>query len=142
MNSYPVRVRGSESEKSEFRTRNSELGTFGDGWLDMIGRLKPGHTIEEARAELTTLARRFEAAYPSSNKNLSVHLSPVQGVYARAREAAGNQSTLLMLSLRSRSARSADLDSRLVVACGNRACGLLPPREASRKGGPDDRAAL
>src|SRR5262249_15575397 len=43
-------------------------------WL--LARLKPGIAIEAARAELTTLARQIEQAYPQINKGQGVTLLP------------------------------------------------------------------
>jgi predicted permease len=37
-------------------------------WLSVIGRLRPGATQEQARAELTTLERRLATEYPDSNR--------------------------------------------------------------------------
>ena len=36
-------------------------------WLEMFGRLKPGVTIEQARAEFSTIAERLKQAYPQTN---------------------------------------------------------------------------
>ena len=38
--------------------------------LDAIGRLKPGVTLEQARADMTKVSRDLEAAYPDANKGL------------------------------------------------------------------------
>ena len=38
--------------------------------LDAIGRLKPGVTVEQARADMTRVSRDLETAYPEINKNL------------------------------------------------------------------------
>jgi hypothetical protein len=48
------------------------------GFLTVFARLAPGATIEQARAELSTMARRFAEQYPDSNKNrgfgvMSIH---------------------------------------------------------------------
>jgi len=46
-------------------------------WLDAVARLKPGVSIEQARAELTTIAGRLEAEYPATNKGWSVKIQPL-----------------------------------------------------------------
>ena len=38
--------------------------------LDAIGRLKPGVTLEQARADMSKVSRDLEAAYPDANKGL------------------------------------------------------------------------
>lgn len=38
-------------------------------WHEMIGRLKPGVTFEQARAELESIGARLASAYPDSNTN-------------------------------------------------------------------------
>jgi putative ABC transport system permease protein len=44
----------------------------------VIGRLRPGVTLEQANAEMVGIARRLEQAYPNSNANKSVVLVPLQ----------------------------------------------------------------
>ena len=41
-----------------------------------LGLLKPGVTIEQARAELEAIAARLSAAYPSSNSGWSTVVQP------------------------------------------------------------------
>ncbi|HUJ43166.1 MAG TPA: ABC transporter permease, partial [Opitutaceae bacterium] len=48
--------------ESSFRTNRS------DTWMQMVARLKPGVSLRQAQAELTTLAARLEQAYPKENK--------------------------------------------------------------------------
>jgi predicted permease len=42
--------------------------------LSVIGRLKPGVTIEQARREMEMIAARLAQGYPESNKNIGVEL--------------------------------------------------------------------
>ena len=44
----------------------------------VIGRLKSGVTIEEARSEMEAIAARLQLAYPESNKNIGVELIPLR----------------------------------------------------------------
>jgi predicted permease len=42
------------------------------GALAMVGRLAPGASLNDARAELATIAARLEAAYPESNRGKTI----------------------------------------------------------------------
>src|SRR5262249_12383321 len=44
-------------------------------FLRVIGRLKPGVTIEQARSEMAEIAGRLEQQYPVTNKNMGVGLA-------------------------------------------------------------------
>ncbi len=44
---------------------------------NVAGRLKPGVTIEQAEANLKTIARQLEQAYPNENRDRSVRLVPL-----------------------------------------------------------------
>ena len=44
--------------------------------LEVIGRLKPGVTPEQANAELAGIAQRLETAYPEANAGVGVDLKP------------------------------------------------------------------
>ncbi len=48
--------------------------------IGMIARLKPGVTIERARAEMTSLVARSEQAYPDANKGWRGHVEPMMNV--------------------------------------------------------------
>lgn len=50
----------------------------GAHWLDLVGRLAPGVTVEQANRELVTVARRLELQYPESNTGLSGTVKPLQ----------------------------------------------------------------
>jgi putative ABC transport system permease protein len=43
-------------------------------WLTIIGRLKPGVTVEQARPEMEAIAQRLETQYPEANANTGVNL--------------------------------------------------------------------
>ena len=45
-----------------------------------VGRLKPGATLTEARAEMEAIAARLEAEYPNSNTDFEAHVAPLQEV--------------------------------------------------------------
>jgi len=44
-------------------------------YLAVIGRMKPGVTLEMARSDLETIARRLEEQYPEANAGIGVHLT-------------------------------------------------------------------
>jgi putative ABC transport system permease protein len=52
--------------------------THGDRVLQVIGRLAPGRTLAQARAETAALARRLATAFPESNAKVGVTLVPLQ----------------------------------------------------------------
>jgi predicted permease len=47
-----------------------------DRWFDVAGHLRRGTKIEEARAQLLTLAKRLASAYPSSNQGVNFITRP------------------------------------------------------------------
>jgi putative ABC transport system permease protein len=58
-----------------FTTREAQ--THGGHWLSVFGRLKPGATEDQARAELVAIAGRLAAQYPEANTGWSVKLMPL-----------------------------------------------------------------
>src|SRR5688572_30798793 len=60
------------------------LGQERDGrWLAALARLEPGVTLEQARAEARTIARRLELQYPDFNTNWGMKIEPAQVFYGR-----------------------------------------------------------
>jgi predicted permease len=49
-------------------------------YLFPIGRLKPGVSLEQARAQMLAIAKQIEQAYPKSNQGWSVFLEPMQSL--------------------------------------------------------------
>ncbi len=49
----------------------SDRGNFA---LSVIGRLKPGVSLDRARAELSTISKRLEQQYPATNKGIGVQI--------------------------------------------------------------------
>jgi hypothetical protein len=89
--------------------------------LDLIGRLKPVRTVEEARAEMRGLASQLEAAYPESRDSAGLFFSQLKGIHPQARPAAARFIQLL----------AATVACLLVIACANLA-GLLLARNTTR----------
>jgi len=54
-------------------------------WLGVLGRLKPGTTLPQALADLTTISRRLEDAYPDVDKGWGVALSGGLGLQPQTR---------------------------------------------------------
>jgi putative ABC transport system permease protein len=91
----------------------------GGHYLQGIGRLKPGSTPESAGADLNTIARRLQQAYPNSNHGWDTSLIDLQErVVGRVRP--------MMLTL------LAAVGFVLLIACVNLA-NLLLSRSASRR---------
>ncbi|MGH7677091.1 MAG: ADOP family duplicated permease [Gemmatimonadaceae bacterium] len=47
-------------------------------WLRTVGRLKPGVSIEQANAELQTVAKQLESEYPATNVKMGAGLTPIR----------------------------------------------------------------
>jgi predicted permease len=46
-------------------------------FVHMMGRLKPGVSVEQAQADLSTISARIARAYPDSSRNIGIHVSPL-----------------------------------------------------------------
>jgi hypothetical protein len=49
-------------------------------WYNGIGRLKPGVTIEQARADLERVQAQLAAQYPDTDRQIGVHLEPLKEI--------------------------------------------------------------
>ncbi|MFL6246310.1 MAG: ABC transporter permease [Thermoanaerobaculia bacterium] len=63
-----------------------------DTYLEVIGRLRKGVTVEQARKELELIAARLARQYPADNKDISVHVW-------RLRDEVGEGARMLVLAL-------------------------------------------
>ena len=89
--------------------------------LDLIGQLKQGRTLEEARSEMRGLASQLEAAHPESRDSAGLSFSSLGGIHPEARPSAARFARLL----------AATVTCLLVIACANLA-GLLLARNTTR----------
>ena len=62
--------------------REQILTERSEGFLAMIGRLRPGVSLFQAQAELTTIAQGLQKTYPATNKGKSVFLFPYSATAA------------------------------------------------------------
>ncbi|HVS62070.1 MAG TPA: ABC transporter permease [Thermoanaerobaculia bacterium] len=51
------------------------------GWHLVVGRLRPGFSLEQARAELEALAVRLESLYPDANQGKRTHVESLRQFY-------------------------------------------------------------
>ncbi len=58
------------------------LGPRSEHQYDVIGRMKPGVTVAQARAEFQTIASRLAKEYPDSNKDMGGMLIPLKELVA------------------------------------------------------------
>jgi macrolide transport system ATP-binding/permease protein len=62
-------------------TGATRLERRGERWMFMRGRLKPGKTIDDARANLAVVMTRLAAAYPDTNKARRISAMPTRSVH-------------------------------------------------------------
>jgi predicted permease len=88
LNGTPHRIVGVMPSDFAFPSKDTQLwkplapsqrtrGNRGGFFLSVIGRLKPGVTTEQARAEMTRIGAEIETAHPDSNKGYGVWVVPL-----------------------------------------------------------------
>lgn len=76
-------------ERADFWIPASASGLIYPGWVEsrtrrwhrVVGRLRPGVSLEAARSELELLAERTSAAFPSSHAGLGVRVGPLDEAF-------------------------------------------------------------
>ena len=92
----------------------------GARYLNTIGKLKPGITIEQAQTDVQAIARQLEAEYPTSNKGWSTAVIPL------SEQLFGETRKPLILLLGA-------VTLMLLVACSNAANLMLTQAESRQK---------
>ena len=92
------------------------------GWLNVFGRLRPGVTLDQARAELGTIAAQLARAYPQTNGHRGVDMLPGLGLDPDDKDALAAFFKVLLCAV----------GVLLVMACANVA-GLMLIRTSARQ---------
>lgn len=96
--------------------------------LNVFGRLKPGVSITQAEAQLQTVARQLEKAYPGTNKGRFVSLLPLEQAKTQGIGGPANSNGIRDVSVLLMAAAG----SILLIACANVA-NLLLARGTTRQ---------
>lgn len=65
------------SMEDTFEAGGYKLEDRGERWIESYGRLKPGVTLEQAQQEISAVAKRLEADYPTTNRGRSIKAWPL-----------------------------------------------------------------
>ena len=66
-----------------FKPEDTANDARGGHYINVVGRLRPGVTVAQARAELELLATQLAKQYPDSNKGWGIFMMPIQDYIVR-----------------------------------------------------------
>jgi putative ABC transport system permease protein len=66
-----------------FKPEDTANDARGGHYINVVGRLRPGVTVAQARAELELLAAQLAKQYPDSNKGWGIFMMPIQDYTVR-----------------------------------------------------------
>ena len=72
----PMRFEGALAAANRMLTPQGQV-VRGTHWLGAIGRMRPGVTIDQVQADMSTIAGQLEQAYPDTNKGWGATVVPV-----------------------------------------------------------------
>lgn len=98
---------------------NTEAAVRGEHHYAVIGRLRPGVTLQQAQAEMDTISRRLEQQYPEDDRGWGAEVKPLR------EELVGDVRTPLLILLGA-------VALVLLIACAN-AANLVLARTVSRQ---------
>ncbi|HET9402265.1 MAG TPA: ABC transporter permease, partial [Candidatus Acidoferrales bacterium] len=75
--SFPLRETEFWAPATALPNWQSIRATRRGGFFSVAGRLRPGVTLQQARAEMTTISHQLEAAYPVENQYKRVNIVPL-----------------------------------------------------------------
>ncbi len=70
----PLALDGSDALRRPLALNGEEMRNRKRRFLSLIGRLKPGVTLEQAQADMTAIARRLEEQFPDADEGWTVVL--------------------------------------------------------------------